>query len=69
MAVDSIKKPIIMKDREAVEKSVYSMVAEALAKLGLSAIIFDIKNILDIVVGLKTKANKLLNLLKNIKKQ
>lgn len=38
----------IMRDREAVEKAVYNMVAESLAKLGLSAIIFDIKNILDI---------------------
>jgi len=38
----------IMKDREAVEKAMYNMVAESLAKLGLSAIIFDIKNILDI---------------------
>lgn len=38
----------IMKNREEIEKSVYSMVADALDKLGLSAIIFDIKNIRDI---------------------
>ena len=38
----------IMKNREEIEKSVYEMVSDALAKLGLSAIIFDIKNIRDI---------------------
>jgi flotillin len=38
----------IMKNREEIEKSVYEMVADALNKLGLSAIIFDIKNIRDI---------------------
>ncbi|UYP48479.1 hypothetical protein NEF87_004764 [Candidatus Lokiarchaeum ossiferum] len=38
----------IMKKREDVEQSVYSMVSDALGKLGLSAIIFDIKNIRDI---------------------
>lgn len=38
----------IMKNREDIEKSVYEMVADALNKLGLSAIIFDIKNIRDI---------------------
>ena len=37
-----------MKNREEIEKSVYEMVSDALAKLGLSAIIFDIKNIRDI---------------------
>ncbi len=37
----------IMKKREEVEQSVYSMVSDALGKLGLSAIIFDIKNIRD----------------------
>ena len=38
----------IMKNREEIERSVYEMVADALNKLGLSAIIFDIKNIRDI---------------------
>ncbi len=38
----------IMKNREEIESSVYEMVSDALSKLGLSAIIFDIKNIRDI---------------------
>ncbi|MHA1371417.1 MAG: SPFH domain-containing protein, partial [Promethearchaeota archaeon] len=38
----------IMKDREEIESATYSMVSDALSKLGLSAIIFDIKNIRDI---------------------
>ena len=37
----------IMKKREEVEQRMYSMVSDALGKLGLSAIIFDIKNIRD----------------------
>ncbi len=41
----------IMKDREKIEKNVYKMVEEALAKLGISAIIFDIKDIRDIEGG------------------
>ena len=38
----------IMKEREEIENAIYNMVSEALAKLGLSPIIFDIKNIRDI---------------------
>lgn len=38
----------IMKKREDIEAAIYDMVADALLKLGLSAIIFDIKNIRDI---------------------
>src|SRR6056297_2808989 len=38
----------IMKQREEIEQDVYAMVSDSLAKLGLSAIIFDIKNITDI---------------------
>ncbi|MBD3352606.1 MAG: hypothetical protein GF364_14050 [Candidatus Lokiarchaeota archaeon] len=38
----------IMKRREDIEAAIYDMVADALSKLGLSAIIFDIKNIRDI---------------------
>jgi flotillin len=38
----------IMKKREEIEQAIYRMVADALSKLGLSAIIFDIKNITDI---------------------
>jgi flotillin len=38
----------IMKEREEIENAIYNMVSEALNKLGLSPIIFDIKNIRDI---------------------
>lgn len=38
----------IMKEREEIEKAIYTMVSDALNKLGLSPIIFDIKNIRDI---------------------
>jgi flotillin len=38
----------IMMKREEIEESMYSMVSAALNKLGLSAIIFDIKNIIDL---------------------
>lgn len=38
----------IMKKREEIENAIYRMVSDALSKLGLSAIIFDIKNIRDI---------------------
>lgn len=38
----------IMKKREEIEGAIYSMVSDALSKLGLAAIIFDIKNIRDI---------------------
>ncbi len=38
----------IMKEREDIENAIYNMVSEALNKLGLSPIIFDIKNIRDI---------------------
>ncbi len=38
----------IMKEREEIETATYQMVSEALNKLGLSPIIFDIKNIRDI---------------------
>jgi uncharacterized membrane protein YqiK len=38
----------IMKEREGIENAIYNMVSEALNKLGLSPIIFDIKNIRDI---------------------
>ena len=41
----------IMRQREEIENDVYGMVASSLAKLGLSAIIFDIKNITDIEGG------------------
>ncbi|MHA1339208.1 MAG: SPFH domain-containing protein [Promethearchaeota archaeon] len=37
----------IMKNREDIEQSIYNMVNDALMKLGLSPIIFDIKNIRD----------------------
>ncbi len=37
----------VMKKREEVEQAVYDMVADALSKLGLSAVIFDIKDIQD----------------------
>lgn len=38
----------IMKKREEIEESMYKMVSDALNKLGLSAVIFDIKNITDV---------------------
>jgi len=38
----------IMKEREEIETAIYKMVSDALNKLGLSPIIFDIKNIRDI---------------------
>jgi len=38
----------IMKEREDIENAIYQMVSDALNKLGLSPIIFDIKNIRDI---------------------
>jgi regulator of protease activity HflC (stomatin/prohibitin superfamily) len=38
----------IMKEREEIENAIYQMVSDALNKLGLSPIIFDIKNIRDI---------------------
>lgn len=38
----------VMKKREEIEQAIYDMVADALGKLGLSAIIFDIKNIRDV---------------------
>jgi len=38
----------IMKKREEIESAIYRMVSDALNKLGLSAIIFDVKNITDI---------------------
>ncbi|MFX0076292.1 MAG: SPFH domain-containing protein, partial [Candidatus Hermodarchaeota archaeon] len=38
----------IMKNREEIEKSVYEIVVDALNKLGISVIIFDIKNIRDV---------------------
>ncbi|MBN2150302.1 MAG: hypothetical protein JW839_02535 [Candidatus Lokiarchaeota archaeon] len=38
----------IMKNREEIEKAIYAMVQDALSKLGLSPVIFDIKNIRDI---------------------
>ncbi|MFX0101385.1 MAG: SPFH domain-containing protein [Candidatus Hodarchaeota archaeon] len=38
----------IMKEREEIENAIYVMVSDALNKLGLSPIIFDIKNIRDI---------------------
>jgi flotillin len=38
----------IMKKREEVEQAVYKMVENSLSKLGLTAIIFDIKNITDV---------------------
>ena len=38
----------IMKNREEIEESMYKMIADALNKLGLSAVIFDIKNITDV---------------------
>jgi regulator of protease activity HflC (stomatin/prohibitin superfamily) len=38
----------IMKNREEIERAIYEQVADALSKLGLSAIIFDIKNIMDL---------------------
>ncbi|MBD3187967.1 hypothetical protein GF325_14110 [Candidatus Bathyarchaeota archaeon] len=38
----------IMKEREEIESAIYGMVSDALNKLGLSPIIFDIKNIRDI---------------------
>jgi len=38
----------VMKKREEIEQAIYRMVADALSKLGLSAIVFDIKNIRDI---------------------
>ncbi|QEE16387.1 SPFH domain-containing protein [Promethearchaeum syntrophicum] len=51
----------IMKKREEVEQRVYSMVADALGKLGLSAIIFDIKNIRD------TEGNDVITSLERVK--
>ncbi len=38
----------IMKNREEIERAIYAMVQDALSKLGLSPVIFDIKNITDI---------------------
>jgi len=38
----------VMKKREEIEQAIYIMVSDALGKLGLSAIIFDIKNIRDV---------------------
>nr|MDO8113876.1 SPFH domain-containing protein [Candidatus Sigynarchaeota archaeon] len=38
----------IMKQREEIEKAIYIQVSDALSKLGLSPVIFDIKNITDI---------------------
>ncbi|WP_457559274.1 SPFH domain-containing protein [Candidatus Harpocratesius sp.] len=38
----------VMKKREEIEQAIYMMVSDALGKLGLSAIIFDIKNIRDV---------------------
>ncbi len=51
----------IMKKREEVEQRVYAMVADALGKLGLSAIIFDIKNIKD------TEGNEVISSLERVK--
>ena len=51
----------IMKKREEVEQRMYAMVSDALGKLGLSAIIFDIKNIRD------TEGNSVIQSLERVK--